>query len=409
MYDAIVIGARCAGASTAMLLARAGHRVLLVDRAEFPSDVPQGHFIHKHGPALLARWGLLDRVVATGCPAVTTQVSDFGDVLLVGRELSLDGVAWGYGPRRSRLDRVLVDAAVEAGAEFRPRFLVEDYAFDGNRVTGIKGRDARTGTRSIEQARITIGADGRNSPLARAVHTPQYEETPALTCWYFSYWSGVPSEGFEMYLRRRRMIFSFLTNDGLFAVFVAWPIEEFDNVRLNTEGEFLKVLDMVPDLAGRVRAGRREERFCGTADVPNFLRRPFGPGWALAGDAGSHKDPFMALGICDAFRDAALLSEAVHQGLAGDRSLGDALAGYEAQRDRAVMNDYRQNMQLARFLPLPPEILQLRRALYGNQVETRRFIMANEGMIPPAEFFNPQNFGRILLRAGRGQPASGAS
>src|SRR5262245_20700116 len=117
MHDVIVVGARCAGASTAMLLARWGYRVLLVDRATFPSDIPHGHFIHRQGPRRLARWGLLDRIVATNCPATTTSVMDLGDSALVGTELTVDGVALGYGPRRSVLDKVLIDAAVEAGAE----------------------------------------------------------------------------------------------------------------------------------------------------------------------------------------------------------------------------------------------------------------------------------------------------
>ncbi|MGH2942998.1 MAG: FAD-dependent oxidoreductase, partial [Solirubrobacteraceae bacterium] len=128
MYDAIVIGARCAGATTAMLLARAGMRVLLVDRAELPSDIPHGHFVHRHGPARLAEWGLLDAVLATNCPAVTSITTHFGDFPLTGRDLVADGVPLGLAPRRDRLDQVLVEAAVAAGAELRDRFAVRDYS-----------------------------------------------------------------------------------------------------------------------------------------------------------------------------------------------------------------------------------------------------------------------------------------
>jgi flavin-dependent dehydrogenase len=146
MYDAIVIGARCGGAATAMLLARKGHRVLLVDRATFPSDIPHGHFIHRSGPTRLAKWGLLDRVLATGCPAITSFTSDFGDFPLVGNDLSVDGVPFACGPRRTALDRVLVDAAVNAGVELREGFSVESLTMDGDRVTGIRGGDRRAGT-----------------------------------------------------------------------------------------------------------------------------------------------------------------------------------------------------------------------------------------------------------------------
>jgi len=400
MYDAIVIGARCAGAVTAMLLARDGHRVLLLDRGVIPSDVHRGHFIHRHGPKRLADWGLLERVVGTNSPPITTHLTDFGDFPLIGRDIRLGDVAWGYAPRRRQLDQVLVEGAVEAGAEFRPNFLVESCLWDADRVTGVRGRDHGQPTNSTEKALITIGADGRNSTLARAVGAPSYEETPTLTCWYFSYWSGVPTEGFEWYLRKNRVIFSFLTNDNLFAIFIGWPIDEFGLVKADIEGQFMRVVDQIPGFAERVRSGSREERFYGAADLPNYLRRPFGPGWALVGDAGCHKDPMMAHGICDAFRDADLLTTAIHEDLAGQCPLDDALMRYERRRNEATMAEYRENIAAARFAPVSPDLLQLRLALRGNQEDTNRFVMALEGWISQEEFFNPDNLERIVAKAG---------
>ncbi len=399
MYDAIVVGARCAGAPTALLLARKGYKVLLADRATFPSEIPHGHFIHRHGPQRLHRWGLLDRIVATGCPPVTAMTSDLGDGPLVGRDLAVDGVALGYGPRRAALDKVLVDAAVEAGAELREGFAVEDFATDGERITGIRGRDRRGGAPVTEHATVIVGADGRNSRLARAVRAPLYEAAPAVTCWYFSYWSGVPDHGLEVYVRQERVIFAFPTSDGLFGLFVAWPSAELPAVRGDIAGQFLAVVDQVPELAERVRGGRREERFYGAADVPNFLRKPYGPGWALVGDAGCHKDPFLALGVCDAFRDAELLADAIDAGLSGRRALDAALADYERRRNEATMPDYRQNLHAAQFGPPPPEVTQLRAALRGNQEAINRFIMANEGMIPREAFFNPESLQRVMAAA----------
>src|SRR5262249_15088907 len=166
MHDVIVIGARCAGAPTAMLLARKGYKVLLVDRGTFPSDIPHGHFIHRHGPQRLRRWGLLDRITATHCPAVSSTIMDLGDFPLAATGLIADGVALGYGPRRSVLDQVLVTAAVESGAELRTGFTVEDFTLDGERITGIRGRVV--GGRPItESAAVVVGADGRRSRLAR--------------------------------------------------------------------------------------------------------------------------------------------------------------------------------------------------------------------------------------------------
>ena len=399
MYDAIVIGARCGGASTAMLLARKGHRVLLVDRAVFPSDIPHGHLIRRGGPKRLASWGLLDRVIATGCPAIREMSSDVGEFTLAAKRLAVNGIPVAVGPRRTALDAVLVDAAVEAGVELRAGFSVESLTMDGDRVTGIRGGDRRTGTSVTERATLTIGADGRNSHVARAVSAPEYEQERSLTCWYFSYWSDVPAETLELHDRHGRAIFAFPTNDDLFAVFVAWPISELSVVRADIERQFLAALDGVPPLGDRVRAGRRADRFYGATDLRNFLRKPFGAGWALVGDAGCHKDPYLALGIADAFRDAELLANAVHEGLSGRRDLKDSLAEYERQRNEATMPDYRMNLERARFTPISPTERMLRSVLHGNAEAMRQFFLTIEELAPREVFFGPDNMGRLMAAA----------
>src|SRR5215470_17722831 len=127
MFDVIVVGGRCAGAATALLLARKGLKVLVVDKARFPADIPQGHFIRRQAPMQLQRWGVLDDIVKSGCPPVTKVTTDFGDFPLTGTNLMRDEVALGYGPRRGALDSILVEAAIAAGAEFRDGFSVDDY------------------------------------------------------------------------------------------------------------------------------------------------------------------------------------------------------------------------------------------------------------------------------------------
>ena len=139
-YDAIVVGARCAGSPTAMLLARKGYRVLVVDRATFPSDTLSTHLIHPPGVAALKRWGLLDRLVATGCPPIDTYAFDFGPVHDLGRARDPRG-AGRVRPRRTVLDKMLVDAAAEAGAEVREEFTVEEVLVDD----GQRRRDSRHG------------------------------------------------------------------------------------------------------------------------------------------------------------------------------------------------------------------------------------------------------------------------
>jgi len=401
MYDAIVIGARCAGAATAMLLARAGLDVLLVDRAALPSDIPHGHFVHRHGPPRLARWGLLDRVLATNCRPVTSMTTDFGDLPLTGHDLSVDGVPLGLAPRRDRLDAVLVEAAVQAGAELRDRFAVLGHTRDGDRVTGITGREARGGTHATERARVVIGADGRNSALARCVGARAHVSAPTATCWYFSYYSGVHCPGLELYGRSDRVIFVVPTNDDLVGLFVGFAIGDLTRVRAAPEAAVLESVDAISGLGERIRGGCREERFYGATQLPNFLRTPYGPGWALVGDAACHKDPFTALGICDALRDAELLSEALIDGLSGDAPLDAALAGYEHQRDAATLPDYHQNLASARFEPLPEEHRRLRAALRDDQQATNHFFLATQGMVAPQTFFNDENVGRIIAGAAR--------
>jgi 2-polyprenyl-6-methoxyphenol hydroxylase-like FAD-dependent oxidoreductase len=396
MFDVAIVGARCSGSSLGMLLARQGARVLLVDRATFPSDIPHGHFIHRHGPARLHRWGVLDQIAAR-TPAVSNLLYDAGDFPLVARNLVEDGIAWGYAPRRLTLDKILLDAAVTSGVEVREGFSVDEFVFDDGRVAGIQGRGSN-GQHVEERATLVVGADGRNSPLARAVQAPAYNQVPPLLCYYFSYWNGVQAEQFELYVRPddRRVILAFETEDDLFAIFIGFPVDEFPAFRSDIEAAFMRTLDSIPGFGDRVRAGRREERFYGASDLPNFYRKPFGPGWALVGDAGMHKDPYLALGICDGLRDAELLATAIGTASGGERPMEDALAAYETQRNEASAADYEQNLAAARFLPMPPEVQAVRAAVRHRPDDTTQLIKAAMGMIEPQQFFNPQNMQRLL-------------
>ena len=396
MYDAIVVGARCAGSPTAMLLARKGHRVLLVDRASFPSDTMSTHLIHPPGIARLKRWGLLGRVAASNCPPCHEITMDFGAFSLSGHPPPMDGVAEHFCPRRTVLDKVLVGAAVEAGVQLREGFRVEGLLReDGGRVGGVVGRTAG-GARAKERARVVVGADGMRSLVARTVGAPEYDARPALTCAYYTYWSGVSVRSFEIYPRDRWIVMAFPTNDGLVCTFCEWPREEFHTVRADIEGHFLKKLELAPGLARRLRGGKREANFVGTGVLPNFFRKPYGPGWALVGDAGHHKDPIGGLGIMDAFRDADLLADALDAGLSGRRPLDEVLGGYEQNRNAATAHEYERNYQLARLQPPPDERRRLFAALRGNQDETDRFFGTIARTVPSQEFFSPENMRRII-------------
>jgi 2-polyprenyl-6-methoxyphenol hydroxylase-like FAD-dependent oxidoreductase len=397
-YDVIVVGARCAGSPTAMLLARKGYRVLVVDKATFPSDTVSTHLIHPPGVATLRRWGLLDRLAATGCPPIDTYRFDFGPVVISGSP-AIDGEPVAFAPRRTVLDELLVTAAREAGAEVRERFGVDDVLIEGGRVVGIRGHRG-DGTPVTERARVLVGADGRHSLVARAVQPEQYHEKRPLLAAYYAYWSGLPMEGrFDTYVRPYRGIALWPTNDDLTMVIAGWPFAEFEANRVDVEANYLKTLDLVPELADRLGAARRETRFSGTP-VHNYFRRPYGPGWALVGDAGYNKDYITAQGIQDAFRQAELCAAALDDALSGARPFDVAMDEYQATRDEQALAMYEFTCELATLDPPPPELAQLLGAVAGSQAAMDDFARLNGGAISPAEFFAEPNVARIVAAAG---------
>ena len=397
-FDAIVVGARCAGSPTAMLLARKGYKVLVVDRATFPSDTVSTHLLHPPGVAALKRWGVLDRLLATACPPIDTYAFDFGPFTISGSP-GTDEAPVAYGPRRSILDKLLVNAASEAGAEVREGFTVEDVVIEDGRVTGIRGHG--DGGRTVtEHARVVVGADGRHSLVARAVGPQRYNEKPRLLCGYYTYWSGLPMDGrFETYIRPDRGFAAWPTHDDLTLVIGGWPFAELEANRGDVEGNYLKMFAMAPAFADRVRAARREERFVGTA-VPNFFRRPYGPGWALVGDAGYNRDFITAQGMHDAFRDAELCATALDETFLGARPFEVAMEHYRAARDQQVLPMYEFTCEIATLEPPPPELQQLLAAVHGNQPAMDQFARVNAGVTSPAEFFSEENVARIMSRAG---------
>jgi flavin-dependent dehydrogenase len=383
MFDAIVVGARCAGSPTAMLLARKGHRVLLVDRDRFPSDIFRAHVVRMPGARKLQAWGLLDRVLATGCPPITRYTTDFDDFPLTGNLPLPEGSPPELAPRRKVLDSILAQAAVEAGAELREQVTVEDLLWDDGRVVGVRGRSG--GQPFEERATIVIGADGQHSLVARKVEAGMKQSTPPLTFGYYTYWADMAADGFELIHRigAGRVLIVFPTNEDLVGVAVQGRIDDFSTFRADLESEYFRSLDLFEDLAARVRAGRQTERFQGTGDLPNFIRQATGPGWALVGDASYHRDPLLARGISDAFHDAELLAEAVDQGLTGKLPLDDALAGYEQQHLDAAMAGFEETLQACALQPFPPALLRLRASIRGDQAATDRFYGVQAGLVPP--------------------------
>lgn len=396
-YDAIVVGARCAGAPTAMLLARKGYRVLVVDRASFPSDTVSTHLIHAPGVDALRRWGLLDQVIATGCPPIDSYSFDFGAFTISGTPHPAGGASTAYAPRRTVLDKTLAAAAGAAGAEVRERFTVENVVVEDGTVVGIRGRgpDGRTVT---ERARLVIGADGTRSRVAQAVRAERYREMPALMQPFYTYWSDLPIDRFQTVVRPHRGMAAAPTNDGLTMVVAGWPIAEASAYKADVEANYLATLQLAPEIAELLPGATRQARFAGSP-VPNFFRKPYGPGWALVGDAGYTRDPITAQGITDAFVDAELCATALHQAFTGQRSFGDAMADYQRARDARVLPIYEFTLQLATLELPPPEMQQILAAAAGDPDAMDAFVSIAAGTLSPQDFFAPDNIQRITSAA----------
>jgi 2-polyprenyl-6-methoxyphenol hydroxylase-like FAD-dependent oxidoreductase len=327
-----------------MLFARAGYRVLMVDRARFPKDTLSTLYIQVPGVELLRQWGLLDAVRATGCPPITEVDLQVLDVRLTGR-LGSPCCA----PRRDRLDPILADAAVAAGVEFRGGCAVESVLFDGDRVVGVRCR-TMLGT-SDERARLVVGADGVNSLVAREVRAATRIERPSMTCVYYAFFAGLPA-GFEMFGARGGWAGCVPTNDGLTLVAMYFPQTDFDRVRRSALESYLDGIRMVaPALFDRMRASRRDGRLYGTGDQRNYFRQGAGPGWALVGDAGHHKDSITAYGITDAFHQARLLADCVAADLDDEQALRAGLTRYAQVRDRLLAGPFRTTLRMARLTP----------------------------------------------------------
>jgi 2-polyprenyl-6-methoxyphenol hydroxylase-like FAD-dependent oxidoreductase len=400
MYDAIIVGARCAGAPTAMLLARRGFSVLLIDKAVFPSDTISTHILWPHGAEALARWGLLDALAASGVPPICRRMTfDVGPFALCGTIPDANDGLGGFCPRRTVLDALLVNAAARAGAEVRDSFVVDELLRAEGKVVGIRGH-GKSGAAVEERARVVVGADGVKSFVAKTVRPVEYDARPVAACCYYSYFSGLAQEDIALYVREGCAFGGSPTNDGLHLVMVNWPTSRFMEVRADIEGQMFKAIETAPAFLRRVRNGRREDRWYGTAGVPGYFRKPYGEGWALVGDAGYNRDPITAQGISDAFVDAEMLAEALGVWLSGDGVFDELMETHEKRRNERVRPMFEFTTQLATLEPPPPHMQALFAALRENQDATNAFFSAITGAIPLPEFMSDENVGRIMAVAG---------
>lgn len=400
MQDVIVVGARCAGSAIALQMARLGYKVLMIERDRMPSDMAMStHFLHSRAVACLARWGLLDSLVASGTPPVRRIEVDLGPFVLSGEPPTVDGEDRSFAPRRRILDEIILQGAIASGAELRDECAVSDILEEHGRVVGVKAT-TRDGRVFSEAARIVIGADGPASLVAARTGARENQTTPPLqgTAWF--YWQDLPLEHLAFHPRAFEAIYAFPTSGESTLVGANWSIDRFRAARGDIENEYFGVLRRcAPAIFDSVSSARRDDTSIRVGSTRSFQRKSHGPGWALLGDARFKKDPCTAQGITDAFCDAESLSMALDAGFRGKSELTTALDQWEQESNAWNTPFMDFACQLASFAPPSDEALALYSALRGNQADISMFIGMITETVSPQAFFAPDNVRRILQTA----------
>jgi 2-polyprenyl-6-methoxyphenol hydroxylase-like FAD-dependent oxidoreductase len=343
-FDVVVVGARCAGAATAMLLARAGHRVLMIDRGRYGTDTLSTHALMRGAVVQLHRWNVLPAVIAADTTPVRQATFVYGDESVSVPIAPRDGIEALYAPRRYVLDRLLVDAASAAGADIvygvRIRGLQRS---ETGRVTGVVLED-ESGRAHRVTSRVVVGADGLRSTVARLANAPTYRVGKHASGTMYGHWSGLEVDGYGWYFVPGASAAAIPTNAGQACVSISVPDREFARLFAHQpDRSFGELLAQVaPHLAEQVRLAG-PSRLHGFPGHLGFFRHAYGPGWALVGDAGYFKDPLTAHGITDALRDAELLARAI------DAGSDEALAEYQEQRDSASLELFEATDAIASF------------------------------------------------------------
>jgi flavin-dependent dehydrogenase len=405
--DVLIVGARCAGAPLAMLLARKGFAVTAYDKCAFPSDAISTHFIWPIGVAALHRWSIWESILAAW-PAICHKAYSSG----AGGELTgplheVDGINYAISLRRFKLDALLVKAARQAAAEIREHSAVDELIVENDAVVGIRGHDIASGEHFEERAAIVVGADGKDSFVAREVGAPKYNEAPSLTASYYTYVVDEETDPdmLEVYRRPPREFVLFPTDGGLTMVNLVIGAALVPEFRKRVTANFFSAFDECPELATRIRRAKRVAPIKGAVHMPNYYRKSYGPGWALVGDAGYHRDPIRAQGIHDAFLDAEDLAFAIERGLKHRGSMESALHKRQEMRDDRTRSPYQIALQAAGFevsdAKWPTELLD---RIKGNPTLVGEFWGLISGSMRPEVFFDPDHIRTVIERTKRLEP-----
>lgn len=377
-FDVVIVGGRCAGSPLATFLKRAGLSVCVVDQAQFPSDTLSTHMFQISGIEVLQKLGVMDAVLASGAPPLTNCYMKFEGVDLSGQarlRANDPGLAM-LCVRRVSLDVHLVEKAREAGVDVRLHTRVTELVKNNGRVTGVRVV-SRNGKSYTIEADLVIGADGRNSLIARLAGARRYHVLPSERMSSWAYFRGVPQH-VEPKLYYHRLGDDFVVaapaDDGLFLVALCPSIEYLDAYRAEGEPWFMRAVKGCPPVAELLANAERVTNFRGLIRFEGFFREATGPGWVLVGDAGHFKDPTPGQGISDALRQVDKLSAAIVSGFENPKMRDAALRGWWRWRDKDALQHYWFCSDIGKRGTISPVRLEMLRGLAQNEELRKDFL-----------------------------------
>lgn len=395
MFDIIVVGARCSGAPAAMLLARKGYRVVMIDKDPPGSDMLHStHIVQPIAVSKLKKWGLLADLEAK-CPSFESYSFDFGVALIDGRPPAVDGDARAFCPRRKVLDPLLVSAAVSAGVTYLPSTKVIDVTRNRDRIDGVRIVTAGGAEQTIKGS-FVVGADGPSSKIAARVNAAQYHDAPAQQVTMWGYWSGVPGYGLAVKSDGGQAVWLIPSSGGDSMVGVSWEMSRYKSLRGEVEkGYYASIAELSPLLSSQLRQNLLSSELR-LGSTRTYLRVPHGPGWVLLGDAGHMKDPCSAQGITDAFIDVDECTSLIDEGLRGEINLDEGLEAWHIARDARLIPFHDMSLKMAQFAPPDGNETALYQAIAKNHAATTQFLGLISESTNPGEFFAPDNIGKLL-------------
>jgi menaquinone-9 beta-reductase len=399
-FDVIVVGARCAGAPLATMLARDGLRVCVVDKDRFPSDTPSTHGIQPIGVQVLERIGVLDSLLKLAPPILRLRMV-FDDTSVPTADVVTITGAPGLSVRRITLDEILLNAAADAGAEVRVQTAVTGLVTDAGRVAGVLTTSGEL------RAPLVVGADGARSAVAKMVGAREYHPTPNGRVFMWAYYEADPTDG-EMWIGKvgDHTYLGMPTDRGLTLVAVCPSIERRDEVRADREAVYEAGLRAWPQLHAGVDGVGREGPVRTMANLRGFFRPSAGPGWALVGDAGHFKDPTPGQGIADALRQAEKLAVAITRALdCGHGGTDEILRDWWRWRDQDAWEMYWLAHDMGASGPTPPLRREVERRIAADPELSTAMVRVLNHELRPSEAFTPAFFLATVaqaLRRGRG-------